>query len=440
MAKLRIAFFKGRIAGIAMACMLGGCSLLERENLPPPAPVPAPAPVAEAPAPAPAPSAGAPPSARMEFVENNRVPVLFATNRNVTGSAFPYYHFGNKLESENDPTAVQRGVALVRIPDQHVEGVISRAHWISLTIERLPNAPKTLRPDPKTHFTFAKPLTELSRPEFSHTLNKALLESESKSALLYVHGFANDFTDAAFRTAQISYDLARPGFDVVPIMFSWPSDPGLMGFMYPEAGKRVEDSAIALAGFLREIGETTSIGTVHIVAHSMGSRVLSLALKKLGDAELGVEQPNKLAPRFRQIVFAAADISPEFFREYLGPAIRTNHTVTSYVSSKDLAIFVSKYLNKTKPVGGDFEQLFDCVSTVDVTAEGKGIAHSTWAESPRVIADLRELLWRAKAPAARGLEPAAIRKTLWAIPKKPLASSAMVAEDTLKPCDLKVSG
>jgi len=51
-------------------------------------------------------------------------------------------------------------------------------------------------------------------------LRSALGSSETKSVLLFVHGFNTTFTDVALRTAQLAHDLSFRG---LPLFFSWPS-------------------------------------------------------------------------------------------------------------------------------------------------------------------------------------------------------------------------
>ena len=113
---------------------------------------------------------------------------------------------------------------------------------------------------------------------------------------------------------------------MVSIMFSWPSDLGLFGHDYREARKGAQASDYDLAGLLREIANTTNIGTVHIVAHSMGAEVLGHAMIKLGVVAMCMVTANRTArPRFRQIVFAAPDVTPRIFEDVIEPAIKTNH-------------------------------------------------------------------------------------------------------------------
>ena len=52
-----------------------------------------------------------------------------------------------------------------------------------------------------------------------------------------------------------------------------------------------------LADLLREIANTTNIGTVHIVAYSMGAEVLGHAMIKLDVVDMGMVTANRTARR-----------------------------------------------------------------------------------------------------------------------------------------------
>jgi esterase/lipase superfamily enzyme len=369
--------------------------------------------------------AGAAPTVPV-WVPNDRVPVLYATNRQATGSRNPFVHYGTRLVEREDRDNLQRGVAVVRVPPDRQRGELTRPGWVRVTLERVSQSnaaralglPEVRAADPKTQFSFEGELRELDAKAFAAELARALPQGGKRQAVLYVHGYANDFAEAAFRTAQIVHDLAQPDFELVPLMFSWPSDPGLGGQNYAEAQRRSEASGYDLARFLREVAAQTDIGTVHLIAHSMGSEVLSHALRTLGNDWLQQPQGGKTGPRFRQIVFAAPDVTPRLFLERIEPAIRSRHSITAYGTDQDLPLWFSTQLNRRERVGAAGG--IACIDTVDVTAVASGLLrHSTWAEAPRVLDDLRLLLREGLQPALRGLTPRRGAGTsLWALPRK----------------------
>ncbi len=371
---------------------------------------------------------------------NDVVPVLFATNRNKTGIQMPYYFYGNELSANaTNADPLQRGIAAIKIPANHTKGDVKRAGFMRVTLSMWTESELASRlgiaklrsENPDTDFSYQAGIKELNASVFDQALRSAVAKSKSKTAVLYVHGYANDFTDAAFRTAQIAFDLATPDYDVVPLMFSWPSDPGRVKMNYIEAQKyRIVVSGEALKNFLLEIKNNTDIGTVHIIAHSMGAEVLGQAMKSMGISGLTKNaNQSPVQPLFKQIIFAAPDISVETFNDVIKPAITTNHTITTYGAKTDIALWLSSLLNKKDRVGRILStKVFqDCIDTVDITAvtsEGDFLSHSTWAESPRVLNDLRFLLRDGLKASSRKLK---LNEDSWALLRTDARSNTKMA-------------
>jgi esterase/lipase superfamily enzyme/outer membrane protein OmpA-like peptidoglycan-associated protein len=361
----------------------------------------------------------------LSWKAQDQIPVLFATNRQRTGEDNPLKFYNNNINKEK---GFQRGLAVIKVPPHHVRGKVERPDLLMVTLEKITemepvkslHAPKIIAEDPTTHFSYVDKIKELKKSVFDTELAKAVKESKSKTAVLYVHGYANNFNDAVFRTAQIVHDLETPDYDLVPLMFSWPSDPGMTGMNYWEAGdfKRLDKSSTDLKEFLKEIKDNTDIGTVHIIAHSMGARVLGQALVKL-NTEMGNKgSGTSIKPVFRQIIFAAPDIDVETFNKYIDPAIKSNHSITTYGGKTDVALWFSSIING-KPRTGQlsFGMVKNCMDKIDVTAVGKEgdfLKHSTWAESKHVLNDLRFVLRNGLNPLERGLKPRKNKKT-WAL-------------------------
>ena len=91
-----------------------------------------------------------------------------------------------------------------------------------------------------------------------------------------MHGYNVTFADAARRTAQIAYDL---GFDGAPVFYSWPSRAGFAA--YEVDRENAEWSQVDLKNFLGQFAERSQADNIFLIAHSMGSRVLTGALEDL---------------------------------------------------------------------------------------------------------------------------------------------------------------
>src|SRR4029077_700800 len=100
---------------------------------------------------------------------------------------------------------------------------------------------------------------------------------KERSAVGFINGFNVTFDDAVYRTAQLNYDL---GFDGAPMMFSWPSQ-GAHG-KYDGDEEAVQWSSAHLKSFLERVARESGVRRIHLIAHSMGNRALTNALKEVG--------------------------------------------------------------------------------------------------------------------------------------------------------------
>ena len=95
------------------------------------------------------------------------------------------------------------------------------------------------RNDPEKHIVVLR-VTSEHVGEFNRALSDRLASSLRHEALLFVHGFNVTFEDAIRRAAQISYDLA---FDGPTVVFSWPSQGGMLPLDYRRDERNAELSA-----------------------------------------------------------------------------------------------------------------------------------------------------------------------------------------------------
>jgi esterase/lipase superfamily enzyme len=197
-----------------------------------------------------------------------QVPVLFGTTRTRTASNDPDDFYSDTTDAKVDVPALRLGRAVVQIPLAHTRGNVERPDWMDKLLAAI--FKKNLN-DPTKFFGIASDIEELTDQDLLSDLRQAMQGSASKSAIVYVHGFANDFTDAMYRVAQLSYDLRADGYDAVPLLFSWPSD--YVKVDYLSAKDRVEHAAQHLRLFLEKVSAAQDLGAIHIVGHSMGTHV-----------------------------------------------------------------------------------------------------------------------------------------------------------------------
>jgi len=148
------------------------------------------------------------------------------------------------------------------------------------------------------------------------------------------------------------------------------------------------DQAVAyLRRFLREIAGNDTFDSVTLVAHSMGSRVLTRAF-----AELAQEMPPVGMKKFSEIVLAAPDIDADVFRNDIAPAlVVAGSPVTLYASSLDLAMVASQKLGGA-PRAGDVRSGVIVVPGVESIDATKADTNLFWGTGHAYIADDSDML------------------------------------------------
>lgn len=303
------------------------------------------------------------------------VRVLFATNR---------VPDDRTLYGVHDQGRVAYGFAEVRIPADHPVGALDR------DLEVLAVQP-------------------LGEAAFHAEL--AAATGVDRGALVFVHGYNNSFDYAVRRLAQVSHDLEVP---VVPVLFSWPSQGGtwlsMAKYTYDE--NAAARSAAPFAEVLGDVLERQRAPVV-LMAHSMGSRVVSEALVDLARRD-GLRSVDEL-------VFAAPDIDATVFAQrYADVALERADRVTLYCADDDRALKLSRRVH------GGYDRLGSCrESSLEAIAHPRVevvdasqlyvdlIDHDKVASSPRLLADLQQVLVGAPIHAdARGLVEAGARYEL----------------------------
>ena len=100
-----------------------------------------------------------------------------------------------------------------------------------------------------------------------------------KEVVLFVHGYANTFEDAAFSMADLCHFFGR---EFVCGIFSWPAG-GSRGMMagYNVDRESGEFAVQHLKQTIRLIAQTPGVERIHLMAHSRGTDVLASALREL---------------------------------------------------------------------------------------------------------------------------------------------------------------
>jgi len=266
---------------------------------------------------------------------------------------------------------VQRGICEVAIPKIHKSGELESPSILRLEV----------RDDLARHVALTK-TERLGSDEFYAQLRDRVAASPRKELFVFVHGFDVTFEDAARRTAQVHNDLKFPG---APIFFSWPANNKSL-LTYPADENSITWSTPHFKQFLLEIVKHSDAQSINLIAHSMGNRALTVALREI---ELEFRDEARL---FNHVVLAAPDIDAEDFRTNIAPRMqKTAKQFTLYASSRDDALRASQLLHRG-PRAGDAGRglvVVAGIDTIDVSAiDTSPWGHSYYGSSDPVLRDL----------------------------------------------------
>jgi esterase/lipase superfamily enzyme len=156
-----------------------------------------------------------------------------------------------------------------------------------------------------------------------------------RRVLVFVHGFNTRFEEAVYRFAQIVNDS---NVKVAPVLFTWPSGGNVTDYVYDR------DSALfsrdALEQLLQFLANDPNVGSVSILAHSMGNYVTVEALRQMAIRDRGL--PSKIT----DVMLASPDIDVDVFRRQIETidASPRKTQFTLFVSRDDRALSLSSFI------------------------------------------------------------------------------------------------
>jgi hypothetical protein len=125
---------------------------------------------------------------------------------------------------------------------------------------------------------------------------------------------------------------------------------------------------------------------IHVLAHSMGNRVLLNAVQSL-------VADNRLAPNeilFDRVALCAPDVAPNEFGPLCEALKQHSGAVTYYFATNDLALAMSRGLHVDKQAGLRFFYVkgMDTIDATEANLEMLSMGHTYYAESPVLRYDL----------------------------------------------------
>lgn len=216
--------------------------------------------------------------------------------------------------------------------------------------------------------------------EFRAALSAAFGEEPraSRDAIIYVHGFNNNFADGVLRIAQLMHDFELPG---VAVHYSWPSAANPLGYAHDR------DSALfardGLETLIEEI-EAAGARRIILVAHSMGA-FLSMETMR----QMAIAAPGSVKRRIGGVILISPDVDPNLFRRQAARIGDLPQPFGIFISRRDRALALSARLSGERQRIGNVDRLDELadldVTVVDVTNFSRGSGHFTIGTSPALI-------------------------------------------------------
>lgn len=243
-----------------------------------------------------------------------------------------------------------------------------------------------MRPDPRGVFLAAAEKVYPDSAAFRADLSSVLLGEKrgAREAVVFVHGFNNNFAEGAYRLAQIGHDLDLHG---AYVHYAWSSRGHPLGYAYDR------DSALFARDGLEDLlHEARAAGAERIllIAHSMGS---ALAMETL--RQIAIAGDRALLDRIAGVVLISPDIDVDVFRAQAARIGALPQPFYIFTSKKDRALALSARLTGQRDRLGtiaDVAQIADLrVTLLDTTAFSSGVGHFNAGNSPGLLAILGRL-------------------------------------------------
>jgi esterase/lipase superfamily enzyme len=175
----------------------------------------------------------------------------------------------------------------------------------------------------------------LSENDFKTAVQSSPAGSEAKrEVVVFVHGYNYNFQESLYRMAQL---VADGGSDVSPILFAWPSEGTVTGYVADK--EAVTYSRDSLAHVLTLVAEMRGVGEIGLVGHSMGAWLIVEVLR-----QLRLSGKDKIIERLHHVALAAPDIDVNVFRSQMAVIGRLNPPMKLLVSKDDQALSISARL------------------------------------------------------------------------------------------------
>lgn len=237
--------------------------------------------------------------------------------------------------------------------------------------------PRHGRHDPRKQFLTVDETIYPAEASFRASLKQQLALTGGE-AVVFVHGFNNNFAEGLYRVAQLSHDLKLSG---TIIHYAWPSAADPFGYEYDR------DSAM----FAREGLETLIRGVeaagatrILLVAHSMGAELTMESLQ-----QIAIRGNQRSLNKIGGVILISPDIDVDVFRSQAHAIGHLPQPFVIFGSNRDRFLRLSAAASGTTERLGsvsDISSLSDLeVTFLDVSNFSEGAGHFVPGDSAALI-------------------------------------------------------
>ncbi len=231
-----------------------------------------------------------------------------------------------------------------------------------------------LRDNPREDVWMHRPKLFPDSAAFFRNLVQDIHRHEQRSVLIGVHGYNNTFEFAGRRLGKMVNDMNYYG---TPILYSWPAGDGPQDYGHDVdvlgSGPAEVDRFIDFLAEVAAIARAGGARQIHVVAHSMGNRLLQHAATRLA------ARADLSSPILDAVVLAAPDVPRAAFAESIWPSLRkVAARCALYISRYDVALFGSeRLLMNGQRLGQAGEQplVLEGLETVDASKADNSFLH-----------------------------------------------------------------
>lgn len=159
--------------------------------------------------------------------------------------------------------------------------------------------------------------------------------------VIWIHGYRASFPVSTVHCAQVARAL---NIDANVLTFDWASSESVLG--YTRDVLQIPRSTKHLVDLLEAINSEVKPPKIIIIAHSLGCRLVCLALEKL------YNDPNLKSLKLDHVIFIAPNADREDFDQNFKPALQALvNRLTIYVASDDNVLLLGKLLYNVDSIG-----------------------------------------------------------------------------------------